>query len=218
MRAMTGYMVGLIAERRANPTDADLLGKMVAARDNDDQLSDAELLSLAMAILVAGHETTASQIPNFVYTLLTHPDQLAMVRRDLSLIPRAVEEMLRFVPLGFGPTIARYAVEDVELGGVVVKAGEPVLPVLTSANRDQTVYDDANVMDLTRNAQHAHVGFGHGAHHCIGAPLARMELQVAMETLLTRLPKLRFATEESEIPWRVGTLTRSPERLLMTWG
>ncbi|MBW4722477.1 cytochrome P450 [Saccharothrix obliqua] len=212
--SLSRYMAGLIARRRESPTD-DLIGALVVARDEEDRLSEDELLALAMGLLVAGHETTASQIPNFVHTLLTHPDQLAVLRADLDLVPRAVEELMRYVPLGLGAGIARYAVEDVELSGVLVRAGEPVLPVLVSANRDETAFPDADRLDLRREPRSSHhVGFGHGAHHCLGAPLARMELQVALDTLLRRLPGLRFA---GEVRWKEGMATRGPAHLPLTW-
>ncbi|MEV7044002.1 cytochrome P450 [Amycolatopsis sp. NPDC051061] len=212
--SMREYMAGLLAQRRETPHE-DLLGALVAARDEDDRLSEEELLSLAETLLVAGHETTASQIPNFVYVLLTHPEQLALLRAEPGLIPKAVEELMRYVPLGIGAGIARYALEDVELGGVTVKAGEPVLPALASANRDDSVYTDPGELDLLR-AEATHIGFGHGAHHCLGAPLARMELQVALETVLRRLPGLRLADEDG-IGWKAGLSTRGPLRLPVLW-
>ena len=209
------YMAGLIAQRRETPRD-DLLTALVAARDDEDRLSEEELLAMAEAILVAGHETTATEIPNFVYALLIHPDQLAAVRADLDLVPRAVEEMLRFVPLGAGGMQARYALEDVELGGVTVRAGEPVIAVIASANRDETIYPDPDRLDLFRQ-EASHLGFGYGPHHCLGAPLARMELQVAVRTLLERLPGLRFADSEADVVWKSGLSTRGPERLPIAW-
>ncbi|MEU6428567.1 cytochrome P450 [Microbispora sp. NPDC046973] len=215
MGLLREYMAGLIAQRRQTPKD-DLLSALVAARDNEERLSEEEMLSLAEALLVAGHETTASQIPNFVYVLLTHPEQLAALRADLDLIPRAVEELMRFVPLGGGASIARYALEDVELGGVTVRAGEPVVVSLVSANRDESVYTNPDDLEFDRQ-QASHVGFGHGAHHCLGAPLARMELQVALRTLLTRLPGLRLAGAEDDVVWKTGLSTRGPEHMLVTW-
>ncbi|QFZ21419.1 cytochrome P450 [Saccharothrix syringae] len=221
------YMAGLVAARREAPTD-DLIGALVVARDEEDRLSEDELLSLAEGLLVAGHETTASQIPNFAYVLLTHPEQWELLRADPDLVPRAVEELMRFVPLGLGAGIARYALEDVELGGVLVRAGEPVLPVLNSANRDGSVYPDPDRLDLRRQGA-SHVGFGHGPHHCLGAPLARMELQVALDVLLRRLPGLRLAEGEDEnggiggsggiggIEWKDGLATRGPARLPVAW-
>lgn len=212
---MRAYMTGLIAERRKEARD-DLLSGLVAARDNDDRLSEDELLSLAEALLVAGHETTASQIPNFVYVLLTHPEQLATLRADLDRVPQAVEELMRYVPLGLGAGIPRYALEDIELGGVTVRAGEPVLPVVASANRDDSVFTDPDRLDLQRE-ETSHIGFGHGPHHCLGAPLARMELQVALDTLLRRLPGLRLDDSETGIDWKAGLSTRGPARMPITW-
>ncbi|MCX5243334.1 cytochrome P450 [Streptomyces prunicolor] len=209
------YVSGLTAERRSEPQD-DLLSALVAARDAEDRLSEEELLTMAETILVAGHETTATQIPNFVYLLLTNPDQLAALRADLDLVPRAVEELLRYIPAGAGSSQPRYALEDVELGGVTVRAGEPVVVDRSSANRDETVYTDPEELDLTRK-EAPHIGFGHGAHHCLGAPLARMELQVTLHTLLTRLPGLRFADSADDVVWKSGVSTRGPERMPVTW-
>lgn len=209
------YMAGLIGQRREAAED-DLLSALVAARDEQDRLSENELLSLAEGILVAGHETTASQIPNFVYALLTNPEQLAALRADLDLVPRAVEELMRYVPLGAGGGVARYALEDVELGGVTVRAGEPVVATTQSANRDESVYTEPDQLDLLRQ-EASHVGFGYGPHHCLGAQLARMELQVALRTLLTRLPGLRFAGSEQDVAWKRGLSTRAPERMAITW-
>lgn len=214
------YMAGLVAERRDTPRD-DLLSALVAARDDEDRLSEEELLSLAEAILIAGHETTATQIPNFVYVLLTHPDRLAALRagldrQDLDVVPRAVEELLRFVPLGAGSMQPRYALEDVELGGVTVRAGEPVVVALHSANKDELAFDNPDELDLERHAT-SHIGFGHGPHHCLGSPLARMELQVALRTLLERLPGLRFAGSAEDVVWKTGVSTRGPQRMAISW-
>ncbi|TDD04626.1 cytochrome P450 [Saccharopolyspora terrae] len=213
---MMDYIAGLIAQRRAEPAD-DLITGLIAARDEHDKLSEDELVRLAAGILVAGHETTASQIPNFLHVLLTHPEQLQRLRADLDLIPSAVEELLRFVPLGVGAGFARYATEDVELGGVLVRAGEPVLSSIGSANRDEAVFDDPETVDLAR-AEASHVGFGHGPHHCLGAQLARMELQVALRTLLTRLPGLDFPNSpEQDVTWKTGLLVRGPQRMMVSW-
>ena len=209
------YVAALTAERRKEPKD-DLLSALVAARDAEDRLSEEELLTMAETILVAGHETTATQIPNFIYLLLTNPDQLAVLRTDLDLVPRAVEELVRYIPAGAGSSQPRYALEDVELGGVTVRAGEPVVVDRSSANRDESVYTDPDQLDLTRK-EAPHIGFGHGAHHCLGAPLARMELQVTLHTLLTRLPGLRFADSADDVVWKSGVSTRGPERMPVTW-
>ncbi|WP_433389405.1 cytochrome P450 [Micromonospora sp. KLBMP9576] len=209
------YMGELIARRREQPTD-DLIGAMVRARDADDRLAEDEVVRLAAGLLAAGHETTVTQIPNFVYALLTHPDEWDRLRARPELVPDAVEELMRFVPLGASSAFARYALEDVELGGVLVRAGEPVLVSISSANRDETVFVEPDRLDLTRQAN-PHLGFGHGVHHCVGAQLARMELQVVLETLIARTPGLRLAVPESELAWKSGLLVRGLLALPVSW-
>ncbi|GAA2776446.1 cytochrome P450 [Saccharopolyspora taberi] len=215
MARMHAYMAGLVETHRAAPAD-DLISALIEARDDHDRLSEDEMIRLAMGILVAGHETTASQIPNFAYVLFTHPDQLAALRADLDNVPGAVEELMRFVPLGVGAAFARYALEDVELGDVTVRAGEPVVVNGASANRDESVFDSPEELDLGR-AGGGHLGFGHGPHHCLGAQLARLELQVALRTLLERLPGLRFAGGPDDVVWKQGMLVRGPSLLEVTW-
>jgi cytochrome P450 len=216
MANLHGYMAGLIAQRRVEPTD-DLLGAMVEARDTDnDRLTEQELIELAAGLLAAGHETTVTQISNFMYVLLTHPAQLAQLRDRPDLIPDAVEELLRYVPLGVAAAFARYATEDLDLGGVHIRAGDPVIAALSSANRDAEVFDDPDELDFGRGAN-PHVGFGHGVHHCLGAQLARMELQVALAALLARLPGIRLAVDENELPWKSGLLVRGLRALPVAW-
>ncbi|GAB3155237.1 cytochrome P450 [Micromonospora sonneratiae] len=210
------YMADLIAQRRHEPAD-DLISALVRARDeNADRLTETEMVTLAAGLLAAGHETTVTQISNFGYVLLTHPVELARLRADPGLIPNAVEELLRYVPLGAASAFARYAKEDVELGGVLVRAGEPVLGALASANRDETVFAEPDRLDLTRESN-PHIGFGHGVHHCVGAQLARMELQVALGSLVDRLPGLRLAVPEPELAWKSGLLVRGLSALPVTW-
>ena len=215
MANLHAYMAGLIAQRRASPTD-DLIGALVLARDNEDRLSEQEMVELAAGLLAAGHETTVTQISNFMYVLLTHPAKLAELRADPDLIPGAVEELLRYVPLGAASAFARYATEDLELSGVRIRAGEPVIPALSSANRDLSVFAEADGLDFTREAN-PHIGFGHGVHHCLGAQLARMELQVALRTLIGRLPELRLAVDEKDLPWKSGLLVRGLRALPVAW-
>jgi len=215
LTCLQNYIGGLVAQRRETPTD-DLLSALVAARDDADRLSEEELLALAESILIGGHETTATQITKFVYVLLTHPEQNATLNADLNLVPQAVEELLRYIPLGGGGLQSRYALEDVELGGVLVRAGEPVIPAAHSGNYDDTVYSDPRQLDLTRK-EATHLSFGHGPHHCVGAALGRMELQVALRTLLDRLPGLRFAGSEADVVWKTGMAIRGIERMPITW-
>ncbi|WP_280272294.1 cytochrome P450 [Nocardia wallacei] len=209
------YLAELIGQRRARPTD-DLLGALVTARDNDDRLSEKELVNLGITLLIAGHETTANQIANFVYLLLTERRywELLQVRPDL--LPGAVEELLRFVQLGAGGASPRIATEDVRLGEVTVRAGEAVFVNTPTANRDESVFDRADELDLTR-AHNPHVAFGYGAHHCLGAQLARLELQIAIGALLQHFPTLRLAVPSEAVPWKSGLLVRGPKSLPVAW-
>jgi cytochrome P450 len=210
------YMRVLIEERRREPTD-DLISALVRVRDEDnDRLTEDELVRLLTGLLAAGHETTVTQIPNFTYVLLTNPEKLAELRAAPELVPAAVEELLRYVPLGVASSFARYATEDVELGGVLVRAGEPVIGSLSSANRDEEVFPDPDSLDFGRSTN-PHIGFGHGAHHCVGAQLARMELQVAIDVLVRRFPDLRFAVPEEELEWKSGMLVRGLKRMPVAW-
>lgn len=211
-----GYMGKLVAQRRAEPTD-DLLGALVKARDEGDRLTEQELLSIAgVGLLLTGVETVSTHIPNFVYALLTRPELLAQLRADRTLVPAAVEELLRMIPLNPGAMFPRYAVEDVELSGVTVRAGEPVLVSLPGANRDPEIFDNPESFDFRRE-QNPHVAFGHGPHHCLGAQLARMELQVALYTVLDRFPELRLADGDAGVAWKSGLLVRGPNKLMVAW-
>jgi cytochrome P450 len=211
---LVGYVADLFAKRRAYPSD-DLLTGLVQARDNDDRLSESELLILALALLVAGHETTAHQITNMTYTLLTHPAQLQQLLLRPELLPGAVEEMLRFnvFASAINPLIAT---TDVQLGDVVVRAGEPVLCSRSSANRDENVFSRPDELDFTRSPN-PHLAFSYGAHHCIGANLARMELQVALGTILSKLPGIRVAVPESSLTWHDSTIMRGLAAFPITW-
>jgi cytochrome P450 len=214
--AMVAYMAGLVAQRRARPTD-DLLGALVTARDEGDRLSEAELIGLGVGILIAGHETTMNQIGNMVFTLLGRPDRGDALRRGPEAVATAVEELLRFTPLGASAGFVRIATEDVELSGVTVRAGDAVLVSMPAANRDPHVFDEAGALVLDR-ATNPHVAFGHGVHHCLGAQLARMELQEALGGLLREFPDLRLAVPPEQVQWRTGALVRGPKALPLAWG
>ena len=211
---LVGYVADLFAQRRASPGD-DLLTGLVQARDNDDRLSESELLILALALLVAGHETTAHQITNMTYTLLTHPTQLQQLREQPELLPAAVEEMLRFnvFASAMNPVIAT---ADVELGDVVVRAGEPVLCSRSAANRDENIFSQPDELDFSRSPN-PHLAFSYGPHHCIGANLARMELQVALDTILSRLPGIRMAVPEDSLTWHDSTIMRGLAAFPISW-
>ncbi|MEU8997783.1 cytochrome P450 [Streptomyces caniferus] len=209
---LRSYMGQLIEEHRRSPQD-DLMTALIDARDVNDRLSELELVDLCVGILVAGHETTATQIPNFVLALLDHPGQLALLREQPELIGGAVEELLRFVPLGSGASQPRYATEDVEVGGTLVRAGSPVLVAVGAANRDALRFDSPGTLDISRGVNQ-HLGFGHGVHHCLGAPLARLELQEALLALITRFPELRLA---GDVVWKSEMLVRGPRVMPVGW-
>jgi cytochrome P450 len=204
----------LIEIKRARPGD-DLLTGLIQARDNEDRLSEPELIDLATQMLLAGHETTVSLIGTGVVLLMRHPDRLAALRADPTLIGSAVEEILRYESPA-DCSLLRVATADVELGGVTVRTGEAVLAVTGSANFDESRFPDPATFDITRT-DNPHVGFGHGIHFCIGAPLARVEGQVALTALLDRFPDLRLAVPPEEIVWRPPLSLRGPAAVPITW-
>ncbi|PKV95043.1 cytochrome P450 [Amycolatopsis echigonensis] len=213
---LDNYVAQLVAQRREDPTD-DLLGALVYARDAGDKLTENELISIAGAgLLTGGVETVSSALPSFVFTLLTQPELLAQLRAQPEIMPTAVEELLRWVPINTAAMFARYAREDVRIGDVVVRAGDPVLPALHAANRDPEVFANPDVLDLTRSPN-PHVAFGHGPHHCIGAQLARLELQEALKAILERFPELRLADGRDGVKWEYGVIVRGPSLLRVAW-
>jgi nocardicin N-oxygenase len=215
LRNITGYLEELIAERRRRHHD-DLLADLVAARDAGDALTEDELVSFGVTLLVAGYETTANQIANFVYLLVTHPGELARLRTDPGLVPSAVEELLRFSQLGGGVGRTRIATEDVPLSCGTVHAGEAVFVAGGVANLDRSVFADPHRLDVGRT-DNPHLSFGFGPHFCLGAQLARMELQVAISSLVTRLPRLRLAIPAEAVEWKKGLLMRGPTALPIEW-
>lgn len=210
--AIAAYIGGLVASRRESPTD-DLISAFIAARDVDDKLSEQELVLLCIAILVAGYEATAAQIPNFVHTLLTHDGQYARLAAEPEKVDSAVEELLRYIPLASCAMFAHYPTEDVRIGDALVKAGEPVMVSIGAANRDERAFADPDRLDLDRDPR-GHMAFGHGLHHCIGSALGRLELQEALRALVTRLPGLRLA---GEVRWKKDTFFRGPSSMPVAW-
>jgi cytochrome P450 len=178
------YFRALADRRRADGGDDDLLSALVAVSDQGDVLTEAELLATCILLLVAGHETTVSLIGNGALALLRHPDQLAWFRAHPEAAASAIEELLRYDP----PVqlTARSALEDVELAGRRIERGQPILMLLGAANRDPAVFPDPDRLDLTRKAERQHLGFGLGIHYCLGAPLARLEGQIALTKLFRR--------------------------------
>jgi cytochrome P450 len=203
--AMAEFLARLVADKATNPGD-DMLSAIEQATDDADRLSPREATSMAFLLLVAGHETTVNLIGNGVLALLTHPEQLAELRADPGLTPAAVEEFLRFD----GPVnlaTLRYTTEPVAISGTEIPAGEVVMVALTAADRDAERYPDPDVLDLHRDTGQ-HVAFGYGIHHCLGAPLARLEGEIAFRTLLDRFPDLALAAEPETLAWRSSTLIR----------
>jgi cytochrome P450 len=198
---MRAFLAELIAVRRARPRD-DLLSRLVEAEMEGDRLTPAELLTVGVTILTAGHETTTTLIGNGLYTLLRHPDALDQLRRQPALMPGAIEEVLRFEgPLQRNP---RRAAVDLELGGQRLRQHDYLLPLLGAANRDPAVFAEPGRFDITRQPNR-HLAFGMGIHFCVGAPLARLEGELALNTLLRRLPGLRL---NGPVEWEAHNLFR----------
>jgi len=206
MRSFDGYVGDLIAERRVRPGD-DLLSELIAVEEGGDRLSKDELVAMVVQLLYAGHETTRNLIGNGLFTLLSHPAELERLRRDASLLPSAVEEMLRYEP----PILflSRVALADVEIGGVSVRQGDLVHTNLASANRDPEHFADPDRFDVGRG-ENRHLTFGWGMHFCLGAHVARMEGRVAFETLLRRFRAIELVGPPP--PWAPATALRTLER------
>lgn len=204
--SMAGFLfqhVTAIAEAEPNDT---FFSALVHADDSGDRLNTEELVSMAFLLLVAGHETTVNLIGNAVLSLLNNPDQLQILKDRPELIPASTEEFLRLE----GPVNVatfRFTKEPLDLGGVTVPAGEILMVSLVAANRDPAKYENPDQLDVTRSAQ-GHVAFGHGIHFCLGAPLARLEFDVALTQLLARFPNLTLAAEPETLVWRDSTLIR----------
>ncbi|MFJ9812611.1 cytochrome P450 [Streptomyces sp. NPDC101158] len=209
MAGLQEYMAELVAARRAEPSD-DLLGDL--ARDSG--LTDEELVGLGGFLLAAGLDTTANMIAHGTFALLSHPEQAEALRQDPELAPQAVEELMRYLTVAH--TSVRTALEDVELDGRLIRAGESVTLSLEAANRDPARFADPDVLDLRRAAT-GHLGFGHGIHQCLGQQLARVELTVALPALLERFPTLRLAVPADEVPLRTDMNIYGVHRLPVTW-
>ncbi len=215
-RELAAYFTELIAAKRAEPGD-DLVSALVVACDNAaadgaaDELSGNELLATVFLLVMAGFDTTVNLIASGTLALLTHPGEKTRLRQDPSLFPAAVEELLRFTnPVNHAND--RFTTEDVPVGDVVIPAGEWVLPAISSANRDPAQFPDPERLDLGRDTG-GHVAFGHGIHHCLGAPLARMEAEVALGALLARFPGISLAVPPEELRWRPVSLMNGLESL-----
>jgi cytochrome P450 len=212
-RELAAYFAELIAVRRAEPGD-DLVSALVVAcgdGDAEEGLSGDELLATIFLLVMAGFDTTVNLIASGTLALLTHPEEQTRLRRDPSLLTAAVEELLRFTsPVNHAND--RFSTEDVPVGDVVIPAGEWVLPATSSANRAPAQFPDPDRLGLNRDTS-GHVAFGHGVHHCLGAPLARMEAEVALGALLDRFPRISLAVPEPELRWRPVSLMNGLESL-----
>jgi cytochrome P450 len=196
MQAFFAYFAAMFAQRRAHPTE-DLISKLMEVEEAGDKLSERELFSMLYVLLIAGHDPPVYLIGNGMLALLQYPDQLEHLKQSPELISSAIEELLRYVSPVETSTM-RFAREDVEIGGVVIGKGEQVLVVIASANHDERRFADPERLDLTRG-NNRHVAFGRGIHHCLGTRLARLEGQIAISTLLRRMPNLQLAVAP-EIP------------------
>ncbi|MER6108237.1 cytochrome P450 [Streptomyces hirsutus] len=212
---LRSYFATLTAQRRKDPGD-DLISTLATARDGDEILNDRELTVMAMVLLITGQDTTTYEIGNIVYTLLSRPEELAMLRSRPELFPQAIEELLRFIPFRKGVGIPRVALEDVELGGVTIRQGDIVHVSYLTANRDDRKFDRPDELDLER-ATPPHMTFGWGGHHCLGAPLASAEIRMAVGSLLERFPGLKLAKPADEVRWNTTSIWRFPLALPVAW-
>ncbi|MFE5946587.1 cytochrome P450 [Streptomyces sp. NPDC056480] len=210
VKKMRGYLAELIHRKREEPGD-DLISGLIKASDHGEHLTENEAAAMAFILLFAGFETTVNLIGNGMYQLLRHPEQRELLQASVAagetgLLETGIEELLRYD----GPVEMatwRYATEPLTIGGQDIPAGDPVLVVLAAADRDPERFDGPDTLDLARR-DNQHLGYGHGIHYCLGAPLARLEGQTALATLLTRLPDLRLAADPEELRWRGGLIMR----------
>jgi len=204
--AMLAYVQDLVARKRSEPDDA-LLSGLIQASDAGDRLDEDELTSLVFLLLVAGHETTVNLIGNAMLLLLRDPGRLASLRAHPELIPAAIEEVLRFESPVKTATL-RVAVEEISVGETTIPAGSIVFIGLMSANRDGSVFENPDAFDISRTDAGQHLAFGHGAHFCLGAPLARIEGRIAIEGLLSAFPQISLGVPDNALEWRPGMLLR----------
>ncbi|MER5443723.1 cytochrome P450 [Streptomyces sp. NPDC002790] len=210
VKRIRAYLVDLIHRKRGDLTD-DLISDLIRASDHGEHLTENEVAAMCFVLLFAGFETTVNLIGNGTYALLTHPEQRGLLQRSIAagetgLLETGIEELLRFD----GPVEMatwRFARASLTIGGVEIGAGDPVLVVLAAADRDPARFTEPDTLDLSRR-DNQHLGYGHGIHYCLGAPLARLEGQAALGTLLTRLPDLRLAVEPDDLRWRGGLIMR----------
>ncbi|MGO4530133.1 cytochrome P450 [Paenibacillus sp. 2TAF8] len=206
----TEYLMASFAKVRQEPGD-DLISQLVAAEESGEQLTERELLGVVSLLIIAGHETTVNLIGNGILALLEHPEQRDLLIQQPELIHQAIEEMLRYNgPVEF--STSRWASEDMEFRGQQIAKGELVVVALDSANRDEEQFKDPDVFDITREKS-AHLAFGKGIHLCLGAPLARLEGEIAISTLLNRFPNMRLQNDVDTLEWRPGMVVRGVKEI-----
>jgi cytochrome P450 len=214
LEPLFAYLYGLVVSRRAEPGD-DVLSRMIVhSAGNERPLTDFELVRMNGALLIAGFDATASLLSHGLVALLAMPGQWDRLCADPGLAPTATDELVRYLGVGMG--LLRQATEDTELGGQRIAAGDYVVAAVQSANRDPALHPDGDALDLGRTPG-AHVGFGHGAHSCVGQQIARMELTAVLRGLATRVPSLRLARPLAEIPFKTDSLVRGPAELPVAW-
>ncbi|EJR98625.1 cytochrome P450 family protein [Bacillus cereus] len=208
------YLQYLVDIKRKEPKE-DLVSALILAESEGHKLSARELYSMIMLLIVAGHETTVNLITNTVLALLENPEQLQLLKENPKLIDAAIEEGLRY----YSPvevTTSRWADEPFQIHDRKIEEGDMVVIALASANRDETVFENPEVFDITRE-NNRHIAFGHGSHFCLGAPLARLEAKIAITTLFNRMPELKIKGNREEIKWQGNYLMRSLEELPLTF-
>ncbi|MDI1483442.1 cytochrome P450 [Polyangium sp. y55x31] len=211
---LVGYLNKLVTDKEENPTD-DLLGRQIVKLREEGAYDHEAMLNLAFILLIAGHETTANMISLSTLMLLKNPEKLAILRQDPEKTPAAVEELLRYFTIADGG-LARVATEDVELGGMHIRAGEGVVLLANIGNRDPEVFENGDDLDVERGARN-HVAFGFGPHQCLGQNLARLELQIVIDTLFRRIPELRPAVPEEELSYKENSTVYGMHEFPVTW-
>src|SRR5690625_3955568 len=214
LSAFGNYTMQLVDEKRANPTD-DLISQLIAIEEEGSRLSESELISMITLLIFAGHETTSNLIATGTMMLLDNPNQLEKMKSDLSLVPSAVEELLRFN----GPSTAvvpRFATEDVELAGQQINKGDMILVMVKSANRDEKKFAQPEDLNIIRTIDR-HLAFGQGIHTCLGAPLARVEADIAFSSLLRRMPNLQLNIPRNDVKWNFALSSQGLDSLPVTF-
>lgn len=214
MTEFTDYLRDLFMAKRAQPAD-DLVSALLAVEEEGDSLSEEELFSTVVLLIVAGHETTVNLIGNAMLALWQHPEQMARLQADPSLMPQAVEEFLRYDG-SVERALNRWVAKDVTLGGQLLKRGDIVIGILNSANRDPERFDAPDAMDIGREPN-PHLAFGKGVHYCLGAPLARLEAEIALNTLIRRLPGVRLSVPAAGLRYRMSPGFRGLTAIPVSW-